>query len=65
MTRTFVVIGVVIIIGSMTIAVAQGNNGTGGVMGNANAPYAIGLWGDLPYSVVQESVGLPNLIDDM
>jgi len=64
-TRTFVVIGVVIIIGSMTIAVAQGNNGTGGVMGNANAPYAIGLWGDLPYSVVQESVGLPNLIDDM
>jgi hypothetical protein len=28
-------------------------------------PYAIGLWGDLPYSSVQETVGLPNLIEDM
>jgi hypothetical protein len=27
--------------------------------------YAIGLWGDLPYSVVQASVGVPNLIADM
>jgi hypothetical protein len=31
----------------------------------ANNTYAIGLWGDLPYSPVQESVGLPNLIQDM
>jgi hypothetical protein len=28
------------------------------------SPYAVGLWGDLPYSVVQES-GVPNLIADM
>ena len=27
--------------------------------------YAIGLWGDLPYSPAQASVGLPNLIADM
>ena len=27
---------------------------------NANAAYAIGLWGDLPYSEVQASVGVPN-----
>jgi hypothetical protein len=27
--------------------------------------YAIGLWGDLPYSDVQANVGVPNLIDDM
>jgi hypothetical protein len=27
--------------------------------------YAIGLWGDLPYSNLQETVGLPNLIADM
>lgn len=27
--------------------------------------YAIGLWGDLPYSPLQASVGLPNLIADM
>jgi hypothetical protein len=28
-------------------------------------PYAIGLWGDLPYSDLQAQVGVPNLIDDM
>jgi hypothetical protein len=27
--------------------------------------YAIGLWGDLPYSPLQASVGVPNLIADM
>jgi hypothetical protein len=27
--------------------------------------YAIGLWGDLPYSVVQATIGVPNLIADM
>ncbi|MCC5604397.1 hypothetical protein [Nostoc favosum] len=31
---------------------------------NANAPYEIGLWGDLPYSDAQE-VGVTRLIDDM
>ena len=29
------------------------------------SPYAIGLWGDLPYSPEQETVGVPNLIADM
>jgi hypothetical protein len=27
--------------------------------------YAIGLWGDMPYSAVQASTGVPNLIADM
>lgn len=27
--------------------------------------YAIGIWGDLPYSPVQTTVGVPNLIADM
>jgi hypothetical protein len=27
--------------------------------------YAIGLWGDLPYSDLQKTVGVPNLIADM
>jgi hypothetical protein len=27
--------------------------------------YAIGLWGDLPYSTIQATVGVPNLIADM
>jgi hypothetical protein len=63
-TRTSVVLGAVII-GGISIVVAQANNGMGGINGNANTAYAIGLWGDLPYSAIQESVGLPNLIDDM
>ena len=29
------------------------------------SPYAIGLWGDLPYSPEQETVGVPNLLADM
>ena len=29
------------------------------------SPYAIGLWGDLPYSDVQALTGVPNLIADM
>lgn len=28
-------------------------------------PYSIGLWGDLPYSPTQATVGVPNLIADM
>jgi len=27
--------------------------------------YAIGLWGDLPYSDLQATIGVPNLIEDM
>src|SRR3954469_26009280 len=30
-----------------------------------NSGYAIGLWGDLPYSPIQATVGVPNLIADM
>ncbi len=29
------------------------------------AAYAIGLWGDLPYSEEQRATGVPNLIEDM
>ena len=33
--------------------------------GEFDRPYAIGLWGDLPYSPTQATVGVPNLIADM
>ena len=36
-----------------------------GAGGNGADPYAIGLWGDLPYSATQATVGVPNLIADM
>lgn len=32
---------------------------------DGRARYAIGLWGDMPYSPVQDTVGIPNLIADM
>jgi hypothetical protein len=32
---------------------------------DGRGPYAIGLWGDLPYSATQATVGVPNLIADM
>jgi hypothetical protein len=40
---------------------AQGDEGQGSV----HRTYAIGLWGDLPYSELQATVGVPNLIADM
>src|SRR5215510_7344090 len=33
--------------------------------GDGGERFAIGLWGDLPYSDVQAQVGVPNLIADM
>jgi hypothetical protein len=36
-----------------------------GERGERGEPYAIGLWGDLPYSDVQAQIGVPNLIADM
>jgi hypothetical protein len=39
-------------------------NGTGPST-TSNAPYAIGLWGDVPYSETQANVGVPNMIADM
>jgi len=42
------------------IAVAGKGNGN-----NKTFEYAIGLWGDMPYSAVQAQTGVPNLIADM
>ena len=41
-------------------AIASDNDDEG-----ENDSYAIGLWGDLPYSDLQAQVGVPNLIADM
>ncbi len=40
------------------------DNGQHGGIGNDRDEYAIGLWGDLPYSATQEA-GIPRLIEDM
>lgn len=52
-----------------SLALAGGDHRTGGDSGEshrqAERSYAIGLWGDLPYSSTQATVGVPNLIADM
>lgn len=49
-------------VASATASFAVGGNGE---TNKKTFEYAVGLWGDLPYSPVQESAGLPNLIADM
>jgi hypothetical protein len=48
---------------AVTATLAQG--GPGKSQGTPARSYAIGLWGDVPYSDEQETVGVPNLIADM
>ncbi len=56
-----------LITAAITASLATGGGGGGG--GNNGREdrdnYAIGLWGDLPYSTIQATVGVPNLIADM
>ncbi len=44
-----------------SLAVAAGLHASS----DAKSSYAVGLWGDMPYSDEQQSVGVPNLIADM
>ena len=50
---------------AVAAAFAAGAFAGEGKKNDKNFEYAIGLWGDLPYSDVQAHVGVPNLIDDM
>ncbi len=53
--------------GALTAGFAMGSRTDGGQYegGRGVEPYAIGLWGDLPYNAVQATTGVPNLIADM
>jgi hypothetical protein len=52
----------VLVIAAISAGIAVGGHGET----NKNEfQYAIGLWGDLPYSDVQATTGVPNLIADM
>ena len=51
---------------STSLAAAAGlEDGDDGHGRGGHGAYAIGLWGDLPYSTTQATVGVPNLIADM
>ena len=58
-----------LITAAITASLAAGGGGNGGGDNNGRGDdhdtYAIGLWGDFPYSDVQATVGVPNLIADM
>jgi hypothetical protein len=50
-----------------TAGVATADHGSSDEHGGARFahPYALGLWGDLPYNDAQKTVGVPALISDM
>jgi hypothetical protein len=52
----------VVIAASVVAGIAVGSNGESN---KKTFEYAVGLWGDLPYSDVQAQTGVPNLIADM
>jgi hypothetical protein len=56
---------VALIVVAVTIAATVTTGWTSANNPDSRGPYAIGLWGDLPYSDVQAQVGMPNLIADM
>jgi len=53
-----------LIAASLTAGLATARNDHHGP-GSSGSGYAIGFWGDLPYSALHETVGVPNLIADM
>lgn len=57
---------ILVAVGAATLAAAVKDEGSvDPAVRSGWSPYAIGLWGDLPYSPLQETVGVPNLIADM
>jgi len=54
--KLFLAAAVMVVVITVTSAPASDDGRT---------PYAIGLWGDLPYNSAQATVGVPNLIADM
>lgn len=57
--RVLIPVMVLVVVAAVSVVKARGNSS------DINGPYAIGLWGDLPYSDTQSTIGVPNLIADM
>jgi hypothetical protein len=57
-----VVLLAALVAGAVVAGIAVAGKGNGN---NKTFEYAIGLWGDMPYSDVQAQTGVPNLIADM
>jgi len=68
--KLFLLTGVALFVAAVTTGLAggqefQGRDDERGDEGKGRGRYAIGLWGDLPYSDLQALTGVPNLIADM
>ena len=57
-------VGGLLLLSTQEVAAGRGENDNRG-HDDERRSYAIGLWGDLPYSDLQAQVGVPNLIADM
>jgi hypothetical protein len=64
MRKLFLPLLAALIAAALTAGLALGGRGDDGDVSHKSFQYAIGLWGDLPYSAAQEAA-LPNLIADM
>src|SRR5499433_2894598 len=62
--RRFCTLGALIISACLALVPLAGARADDDDSGEGGS-YAIGLWGDLPYSDLQAQVGVPNLIADM
>jgi hypothetical protein len=56
---------IAVCLAALTAGLASAGVLDSGSKNRTNFDYAIGLWGDLPYSDVQAQTGVPNLIADM
>jgi hypothetical protein len=56
---------VAVLVAAIAPGLAAGEDSWSGDGDGREGTYAIGLWGDLPYSDLQATVGVPNLIADM
>jgi hypothetical protein len=63
--RFMPVLGKLSLIAAALIIVATVSAYRVNAAGDGRNPYAIGLWGDLPYSSTQATIGVPNLIAHM
>jgi hypothetical protein len=58
-------IAAAVLIFAATVSAQESQNRNSNADSDDRGRYAIGLWGDLPYSDVQALTGVPNLIADM
>jgi hypothetical protein len=62
--RRLMPVVVVLLAATVMVVIAAGGDDPQDEQGGRRM-YAIGLWGDMPYSDVQALTGVPNLIADM